>query len=111
MKTMKIPVFETMSKTLRKRLGNQSDKEQNLVVYLIGQLGRDTHYTKGMLPGTRMLEDCYRLISEARDIVGGRLILLECKPSKKLCSFYEEQGYIDITEENDGLKQYIRFIE
>jgi len=111
MKTMKIPVLETMSKTLRKRLGNQSDSEQNLVVYLIGQLGRDSSYSNNVLSGKKMLQDCYGLIAEARDIVGGRLILLECKPAEKLCKFYEGEGYIDITEESNGLKQYIRFIE
>ncbi len=111
MKTMKIPVLEIMSNTLRKKLGNQSDKEQNLVVYLVGQLGRDTEYSNEVLSGKKMLQDCYGLIGEARDIVGGRLILLECKPIEKLCKFYEDEGYIDITEESNGLKQYIRFIE
>lgn len=111
MKTMKIPVLETMSKTLRKKLGNQLDREQNLVVYLIGQLGRDAAYSNDLLSGKKMLQDCYGLIGEARDIVGGRLILLECKPTEKLCKFYEDEGYTDITEESTGLKQYIRFIE
>ena len=111
MKTMKIPVIETMSNSLRKKMGNLSDKEQNLVIYLIGQLGRDTSYPSNCLEGKKMLQGCYGLIGSARDIVGGRAILLECKPIEKLCRFYEEEGFIDITENGDGLKQYIRFIE
>ena len=110
MKTMKVPVIETMSNSLRKKLGNLSDKDQNVVVFLIGQLGRDTSYPRGYLKGKRMLQDCYGLIGSARNIVGGRIILLECKPIEKLCCFYEEEGYIDITEDSNGLKQYIRFI-
>lgn len=58
-----------------------------------------------------MLQDCYNLVGSARDILGGRLILIECKPIDKLCQFYENEGYIDITENDDGLKQYIRFIK
>lgn len=111
MKTMKVPIIDTMSNTLRKKLGNISDREQNLVAFLIGQLGRDTRYTQEDLAGNKMFEDCYGLINSARDIVGGRLILLECKPIDKLCNYYGSEGFIDITENADGLKQYIRFFE
>lgn len=111
MKTIKVPVIDTMSKNLRKRLGNLSDGEQNLVVFLIGQLGRDSSCTKEVLDGKKMLQDCYFLIASARDIIGGRLILVECKPIDKVCSIYEQEGFIDITENGDELKQYIRFIE
>ena len=111
MKTMKVPIIDAMSNTLRKKLGNISDREQNLVAFLIGQLGRDTRYTQEDLAGKKMLEDCYGLINSARDIVGGRLILLECKPIEGLCNYYESEGFIDITENADGLKQYIRFFE
>ena len=111
MKTMKVPIIDTMSNTLRKKLGNISDREQNLVVFLIGQLGRDTRYTQDDFDGKKMLEDCYRLINSARDIVGGRLLLLECKPIDRLCSYYESEGFIDITENDDGLKQYLGFFE
>ena len=58
-----------------------------------------------------MLQDCYNIIGSVRDIVGGRVILIECKPIEKLCQFYESEGFIDITENGDGLKQYIRFIK
>jgi len=58
-----------------------------------------------------MLEDCYSLISSARDIVGGRLILLECKPIDKLCRYYEDEGFIDITEDGNDLRQFIRFFD
>ena len=111
MKTMKIPVLETMSNNLRKKLGNHSGKEQNLIVFLIGQLGRDSSYSKDYLNGKQMLQACYGLIGSVRDIVGGRLILVECKPIEKICKLYEDEGFVDITEDNDGLKQYIRFIE
>jgi len=110
LKTLKIPVIDTMSKTLKKKLGNLSDGEQNLVAFLIGQLGRDNRYGKEVLDGRKMLQDCYDLIASARDIVGGRLILLDCKPAESLCSYYESEGFIDITENGDDLKHYILFI-
>lgn len=111
MKTLKVPVVGTMSKTLKKKLGNLSDNEENLVAFLIGQLGRDAAYSKEVLKGKDMLQDCYGLIASARDIVGGRIVLLDCKPAASLCRYYEEDGYIDITENGEELKHYMRFIE
>ena len=110
MKTLKVPIIDTMSKSLIRKLGNLSDGEQNLVAFLIGQLGRDSAYGKEVLDGSKMLQDCYDLIASARDIVGGRLILLDCKPAEKLCAYYEREGFIDITEDDNELKHYIRFI-
>lgn len=110
LKTIRIPIIDTMSNTLKKKLGNLADKEKNIVAYLIGQLGRSSEYDSSVINGKKILQDCYDLIGSARDIVGGRLILIECKPIDELCQFYEDEGYIDITEKN-GLKQYVRFIK
>lgn len=100
-----------MSNNLRRKLGNLSDRDQNLVAYLIGQIGRDSSFRSEVIDGKKMLQDCYDLITNVRQIVGGRLILVECKPIQKLCQLYENEGFIDITENNDGLKQFIRFID
>lgn len=111
MKTLKVPVVSAMSGTLKRKLGNLSDNEENLVAFLIGQLGRDSSYSKEVLNGKDMLQDCYGLIASARDIVGGRIILLDCKPAESLCRYYEADGYIDITENGEELKHYMRFID
>ena len=111
MKTVKIPHVDIISNNLRKKLGNLSDKDNNLIVYLIGQLGRDSKYATNMISGNQMLQDCYNVIGMAREAIGGRVILLECKPKPSLCKFYGSQGYIDITENETGLKQYMKFID
>lgn len=110
-KSISIPILDTMSKTLQKRLGKLADEDKNVAVFLIGQLGRDSSYESSVINGKEILQDCYDLIGSARDIIGGRLILVECKRVDKLCEFYEGEGYIDITENGDDLKQYIRFIK
>ncbi|RBP58098.1 hypothetical protein DES36_12533 [Alkalibaculum bacchi] len=111
LKTIRIPIIDTMSKNLKQKLGKLADDDNNIVVYLIGQLGRSTEYDKTVINGKKMLQDCYDLIGSARDIVGGRLILIECKRIDKVCQFYEDEGYIDITENGYDLKQYVRFIK
>jgi len=111
MKTLKVPVVSTMSGGLKRKLGNLSDAEENLVAFLIGQLGRDSSYPKDILNGKEMLQACYDLIASARDILGGRIIMLDCKPADRLCRYYEDEGYIDITENGTDLRQYMRFID
>jgi len=100
-----------MSNNLKKKLGNLSDKDQNLIAYLIGQMGRDSSFNADVLDGHKMLQDCYELIANVRDIVGGRIVLVECKPVDKVCKFYESEGFVDITEYEEGHKQYMRFID
>ena len=110
-KAIRIPVVDTMSKNLQNKLGKLADKDENIVAYLIGQLGRSSNYDKSVINGEKILQDCYDLIGSVRDIVGGRIILIECKRIENLCEFYEEKDYIDITENGDGLKQYVRFMK
>jgi hypothetical protein len=93
LKTIKVPVINTMSKTLQKRFG------------------RSTDYDKSVIDGDKILQDCYDLIGSARDILGGRLILIECKDTIKVRKFYEDRGYINISENGDDLKQYVTFIK
>lgn len=82
LKTIKVPVINTMSKTLQKRLGKLTDDDENVVAYLIGQLGRSTDYDN-----------------------------IECKDTIKVRKFYEDRGYINISENGDDLKQYVTFIK
>lgn len=100
-----------MSKSLQKRLGKLTDDDKNIVAYLIGQLGRSTDYDKSIIDGDKMLQECYNLIGSARDVLGGRLILIECKDTAKVCKFYEDRGYINISENGDDLRQYVLFIK
>ena len=73
--------------------------------YLIGQLGRGQISIQRMiLAGKRMLNECYAEIrKEVQRVVGGRLLLLECrehmyglftqkKGFEKLTEFPDEQG-------------------
>lgn len=100
-----------MSKSLQKKLGKLADDDKNIIAYLIGQLGRSDDYDKSIIDGKQMLQDCYSLIGSVKDIIGGRLILIECKDIERLRQFYENQGYISISENGDDLRQYIRFIK
>ena len=65
LKTIKIPVMDTMSKSLQRKLGKLADEDNDIVAYLIGQLGRSSDYDKSVINGKKMLQDCYDLIGSA----------------------------------------------
>lgn len=79
------------------------DGLSSVPAYLIGQLGRCDSYTKEDLSGQQLLNECYHAISVAAQIVGGNLLVLECR-EHMFSKFYEEQGfkklYDELNEEN-----------
>ena len=85
-------------------LGNTS---KNCPAYLIGQLARGKHCDKGA--GRQYLERALSYISGSSEIVGGRLVYLDCK--KALRSYYEQAGFQFLQEKHkSSLIQMYRVI-
>lgn len=74
------------------------DNLETIPAYLIGQIGRDDRYSHNELPGHVILQECYVKIDEARRIVGGSLLLLECRP-KMFKNFYEKEEFLELNVE------------
>ena len=76
-----VDISEISAKKRRKMLGSYPgrDKLKSVPAYLIGQLGRCDSYSSLQLPGDTILNECYNVISLASMIVGGNLIVLECR--------------------------------
>lgn len=47
-------------------IDNYLYKDNNIVVYLIGQLGRDSGYNSSVISSEQMLQDCYLFINSKR---------------------------------------------
>lgn len=71
------------------------DNLTSIPAYLIGQLGRCDSYSSVQLPGKDILDECYNAISTAARIVGGNLIVLECRENM-FSNFYEGQGFVKL---------------
>ena len=71
---------------------------------MIGQLGRCDDYKNIDLDGQQVLNECYHAISLAAKVVGGNLIVLECRECMYE-KFYEKQGFKKLYDElnNEGL--------
>lgn len=91
-------------KKKRKMLGEYPGRDSLSAVpaYLIGQLGRCDTYSGNELGGQQILNECYHAISVAARVVGGNLLVLECRECM-FKNFYEKQGfkklYDDLNEE------------
>lgn len=59
--------------------------------YLIGQLGRNDEYEHGYLSGTDMLERALSILGDAKDIVGGKFVIVECEDC--LVKIYQSERF------------------
>jgi hypothetical protein len=104
---------DAVSKTANKRVGAVVDTESNLVRvrgYLIGQLGKNKVIDANPLNLEIILTEIYGVINQARELVGGRTIILECVQDEKLIGLYESHGFTRIKMEpnhNGYITMYI----
>lgn len=110
-----VDISEIATKKRRKMLGSYPgrDKLKSIPAYLIGQLGRCDTYSSSELPGNTILNECYNVISLASRIVGGNLVVLECRDGM-FSKVYEKLGfkklYTSLNEENlDTLYKKVDF--
>ncbi|BAP62579.1 GNAT family protein [Methanococcus maripaludis] len=106
---------DEVSKTAIKKMTGDKDKK-NTSGYLIGQFAINDKFrtSKDVMSGKTLLEDCLDQLYEANGIVGGKLIIIECKESEKLIEFYERNGFRYLqkvqTPNNGELVQMIKLL-
>lgn len=110
-----VDISQISAKKRRKMLGSYPgrDKLKSVPAYLIGQLGRCDSYSSLQLSGNAILNECYNVISLASRIVGGNLVVLECRDGM-FSKVYEKLGfnklYTSLNEENlDTLYKKVDF--
>ena len=100
-----VDISALSSKKRRKMLGSFPGRDSIKCVsaFLIGQLGRCDDYSAEDLSGEQILNECYHAISLAARIVGGKMIVLECR-EHMYEKFYQKQEfkkiYDKLNEEN-----------
>lgn len=98
---MKVP--DKLSNRKIKELDGYSAKLRGEVItelpaILIGQFGKnDIHRDK--ISGAELMDFCLEKVFEGQEILGGRILLLECKDVEYLYTFYERFGFHKIEKE------------
>lgn len=102
-----VDISKLSKKRKRSALGNYPGRDSldSVPAYLIGQLGRTDHYVSSDLPGETILNECYHAISIAARVVGGRLLILECREGM-FEKFYEKHGFKKLYDELSEDKLY-----
>lgn len=64
---------------------------------LIGQLGKNfsNEYNK-LITGDELLKLALDKVSEMQNIVGGKIVYLECEDNKNLINFYSQNGFVNL---------------
>ena len=95
-----VDITSLSNKRKRKVLGNYPGRDhlETIPAYLIGQLGRSDQYSNDDLSGEQLLNECYHAISMAAMIVGGNMLVLECR-QHMFGKFYEKQGFKKLYDE------------
>lgn len=92
--------IKDLSKKRRKKLLGNTPGKDSLTSYpcfLIGQLGRADSVSSEDLKGYIILQEAYNQIRLVQGIVGGNLLLLECR-EHMFGKFYEKQGFSKLDE-------------
>ena len=100
---------EKISKSLFKRIRKFGNYDPVLKVcevpaLLIGQIGKNYKYNEGALvTGHDLLKIACDKLALVQDIIGGKLIYLECEDNPKLKDFYESNGFCLFGERKNEL--------
>lgn len=112
--------FKKLSTNLQKKLmgfGHKTDQNNfECKGYLIGQLGKNYSVESQIakqVSGSDLLSLAYGKILEAHEIVGGRVIHLECQNVPSLKNFYVRNGFREIEnfESPNGLCIFVKNID
>lgn len=94
-----------VSKTLGRRLRkfSNSDVPGTYVITspLIAQLGKNfTNNYGGLITGDELLKLAIDKIKDAEQILGGKIVYVECEDKEKLKSFYSDNGFVEFGKRN-----------
>lgn len=100
-----------ISKSQIKNLDGINKSSERVRAYLIGQIGKNFAVTPNGVTLKLILDEIYAIIDEAKALIGGRAIILECDKNDKLIALYRANGFdILINAENEPLVTMYTYI-
>jgi hypothetical protein len=100
LKTLIIP--QTLSNSKIKKIDGFSKDAKDSIVYLIGQLARNDGYNTEAITGAEILARALNIISDIKDKIGGKVVLVECEDQKKVIDFYLENDFERLPEHSEN---------
>lgn len=97
-----------ISKNKVKQLDGISKKSERIRSFLIGQLAKNSNIENNTMNLKLIWELILPILSDAQDLIGGRVIILECEDCSKLISLYESLGF-EILQKQEYVQMYMVF--
>lgn len=82
-----------ISRSQVKKLDGFNKHAERIRAFLIGQLGKNDNVAHNPLCLHNILDEIYLVIHEARELIGGRVVILECENNEHLISLYKSHGF------------------
>ena len=98
---------DEVSNNMIKRIDGFSIDIKAVGIMLIGQFGKDSE-KPGTLTGNDLLSLCFQKIKMAKNIIGGRFVMLECLEIPQVVTFYEKNDFVKL--QKDEKDKYIQMI-
>jgi hypothetical protein len=100
-----------LSKSKIKQLDGINKNSEKVRAYLIGQIAKNFAVLSNSITLSLILDEVYAIIAEAKALVGGRAIILECEKNDKLIALYQANGFeILINTDDEPLVTMYTFI-
>lgn len=100
--------FLGVSKSLSKKLSGGLGESNAVKTFLIGQIGKNDLFENN-LNLADILDVIFQKIRQARRLISGRVVILECENNPKLISLYEQHGFklIETTDDSELKTMFI----
>ena len=103
-----LPFSDIVSKSKAKNIDGFSKDVRAVGIILIGQFGKDL-LTASEINGDELFSLCLDKVYAAKNIIGGRFVMLECLEIDKVISFYHKNGFEILQyDKNDEYLQMVR---
>ena len=95
-----------LNKSVWKRIvkSNKKKNTETIKAYLIGQLSKDDSFGQS-LSLEKIMDEVLGIVVQARDLVAGRVLLLECSDCEKLQQRYKDVGFMYLQKSDGELNQ------
>ncbi|MDE6059511.1 MAG: hypothetical protein K2G44_05700 [Clostridia bacterium] len=98
--------LQNTSPDKRKRMTGGESNSCTYSAFLIGHIAKDDRVKEKL--GDQIIEMANDLLLEAQEIVGGRLVYIDCKGIPELIEYYERNHFTYFNTSPSGLLQYYR---
>lgn len=92
---------DKISKSEIKQLDGINKNANKIRVFLIGQIGKNSLIANNLIKLADIFNEIEKILLKAKQLIGGRAVILECQPIAKLLDLYSHHDFKQLAVVND----------